>query len=93
MTDASQHDTPSDDLRPTERAVVLIGFGGPEGPDEVLPFLRRVTEGKGIPEERLVEVGAHYEHFGGVSPINEFHRRLAERWLPVLAGRVPLAVP
>ena len=89
MTDASPPDNPSADLRPTERAVVLIGFGGPEGPDEVLPFLRRVTAGKGIPEERLVEVGAHYEHFGGVSPINEFHRQLAARWLPVLQERWP----
>ncbi len=73
----------------TNHAVLLIGFGGPEGPDEVLPFLRRVTAGKHIPDERLVEVGRHYDHFGGVSPINEFHRQLLRRWEPVLRQRWP----
>jgi len=68
-------------------AVLLIGFGGPEGPDEVLPFLRRVTAGKNIPDERLLEVGRHYEHFGGVSPINAFHRDLMRRWEAVLHER------
>lgn len=57
-------------------AVLLQSFGGPEGPDEVLPFLRRVTAGRGIPDERLVEVGAHYQLFDGVSPINGLNRRL-----------------
>jgi ferrochelatase len=57
-------------------ALLLLSFGGPEGPDEVVPFLRRVTAGRGIPDERLVEVGAHYAHFGGVSPINEQNRAL-----------------
>ena len=57
-------------------ALLLTSFGGPEGPDEVLPFLRRVTAGKGIPDERLVEVGAHYELFGGRSPINDQNRAL-----------------
>lgn len=52
-------------------AVLLVSFGGPEGPDDVVPFLENVTRGRGIPRERLVEVGAHYAHFGGVSPINE----------------------
>jgi ferrochelatase len=51
-------------------ALLLVGFGGPEGPDDVLPFLENVTRGRGIPRERLIEVGAHYAHFGGVSPIN-----------------------
>jgi ferrochelatase len=69
--------------------VLLIGFGGPEGPQEVLPFLRRVTAGKGIPDERLVEVGRHYEHFGGVSPINAFHRELQRRWQADLEARWP----
>lgn len=73
----------------TNDAVLLIGFGGPEGPDEVLPFLRRVTAGKNIPDERLIEVGRHYDHFGGVSPINQFHRDLRDRWQPVLAQRWP----
>ena len=52
-------------------AVLLVSFGGPEGPEDVVPFLERVTAGRGIPRERLAEVGAHYDHFGGVSPINE----------------------
>lgn len=57
-------------------ALLLASFGGPEGPDEVLPFLERVTRGRGIPPERLVEVGAHYYRFGGVSPINQQSREL-----------------
>lgn len=57
-------------------AVLLLGFGGPEGPDEVMPFLRRVTAGRGIPDERLAEVGEHYVHFGGRSPINDQNRAL-----------------
>lgn len=51
-------------------ALLFLSFGGPEGPDDVLPFLRNVTRGRGIPDERLAEVGAHYALFGGVSPIN-----------------------
>lgn len=52
-------------------AVLLVGFGGPEGPEDVVPFLERVTAGRKIPPERLAEAGAHYQHFGGVSPINQ----------------------
>jgi protoporphyrin/coproporphyrin ferrochelatase len=51
-------------------ALLLLSFGGPEGPDDVVPFLENVTRGRGIPRERLVQVGAHYFKFGGVSPIN-----------------------
>jgi protoporphyrin/coproporphyrin ferrochelatase len=57
-------------------AVLLAGFGGPEGQDDVIPFLRNVTRGRGIPEERLEEVAKHYRHFGGVSPINDQNREL-----------------
>ena len=57
-------------------ALLLLSFGGPEGPDDVLPFLENVTRGRGIPRERLVEVGAHYFQFGGVSPINQQCRDL-----------------
>jgi ferrochelatase len=57
-------------------AVLLAGFGGPEGQDDVIPFLRNVTGGRGIPEERLEEVATHYRHFGGVSPINDQNRVL-----------------
>ncbi len=63
------------DLEPYD-AVVLLSFGGPEGPDEVMPFLRRVTGGRGIPEERLREVAHHYDLFGGKSPINDQCRAL-----------------
>ncbi|WP_104136877.1 MULTISPECIES: ferrochelatase [unclassified Cryobacterium] len=57
-------------------AVLLAGFGGPEGQDDVIPFLRNVTGGRGIPEARLEEVATHYRHFGGVSPINDQNRVL-----------------
>ncbi|WP_425845192.1 ferrochelatase [Agrococcus sp. TSP3-2-1] len=56
--------------------ILLSGFGGPEGQDDVLPFLRNVTRGRGIPDERLEEVATHYRHFGGVSPINDQNREL-----------------
>lgn len=59
-------------------AVVLLGFGGPEGVEEVVPFLERVTTGRGIPPERLVEVGQHYFTLGGVSPINAQNRALRD---------------
>ncbi|MEE1620938.1 ferrochelatase [Zafaria sp. Z1313] len=59
-------------------AVLLLSFGGPEGQDDVIPFLRNVTRGRGIPDERLEEVATHYRHFGGVSPINAQNRALRE---------------
>jgi ferrochelatase len=57
-------------------ALLLLSFGGPEGPDDVLPFLENVVRGRGVPRERLIEVAEHYRHFGGVSPINEQNRAL-----------------
>jgi ferrochelatase len=51
-------------------AVLLVSFGGPEGPDDVMPFLRNVVRGRDVPEHRLADVAEHYRHFGGVSPIN-----------------------
>jgi ferrochelatase len=57
-------------------AVVLVSFGGPEQPADVLPFLANVTRGRGVPPERLAEVAEHYQHFGGVSPINQQCRDL-----------------
>jgi ferrochelatase len=59
-------------------ALLLLSFGGPEGPDDVVPFLENVTRGRGIPRERLKEVGRHYFLFGGVSPINEQNRDLLD---------------
>jgi protoporphyrin/coproporphyrin ferrochelatase len=72
-------------------ALLLLSFGGPEGPDQVMPFLENVTRGRGIPRERLVDVAEHYLHFGGVSPINGINRALIEQLrvaqdLPVYFG-------
>jgi ferrochelatase len=72
----------SDQLDPTTAgpydALLLLSFGGPEGPDDVVPFLENVTRGRGIPRERLKEVGQHYFLFGGVSPINAQNRELLD---------------
>ncbi|WP_405959248.1 ferrochelatase [Streptomyces sp. NBC_00868] len=75
----------SDQLRPPVGgpaapydALLLLSFGGPEGPDDVVPFLENVTRGRGIPRERLKEVGQHYFGFGGVSPINAQNRELLD---------------
>nr|WP_233722182.1 ferrochelatase [Nesterenkonia massiliensis] len=57
-------------------ALLLASFGGPEGQDDVIPFLRNVTAGRGIPDERLEEVATHYRAHGGVSPINDQNRAL-----------------
>ncbi len=65
------------DARPYD-ALLLLSFGGPEGPDDVVPFLENVTRGRGIPRERLKEVGRHYFLFGGVSPINAQNRELLD---------------
>ena len=62
-------------MRPYD-ALLLVSFGGPEGPDDVLPFLRNVTAGRGVPPARLEEVAQHYLGFGGVSPINGQNRAL-----------------
>src|SRR6195952_2824686 len=68
-------------------AIVLAGFGGPEGQDDVIPFLRNVTAGRGTPDERLEEVAHHYRHFGGVSPINAQNRALKAALEAELAAR------
>ncbi|GAA1290495.1 ferrochelatase [Saccharothrix xinjiangensis] len=60
-------------------ALLWLSFGGPEGPDDVRPFLENVTRGRGVPPERLDEVEEHYQHFGGVSPINALNRSAIER--------------
>lgn len=57
-------------------ALLLLSFGGPEAPEQVMPFLENVTRGRGIPRERLESVAEHYLHFGGVSPINGINRDL-----------------
>jgi ferrochelatase len=68
-------------------AILLSSFGGPEGQDDVIPFLRNVTRGRGIPDERLEEVAHHYRHYGGVSPINEQNRALKAALEAELASR------
>ncbi len=59
-------------------AILLTTFGGPESVEEVMPFLERVTAGRGVPRERLEEVSHHYLSLGGVSPINEQNRNLLQ---------------
>lgn len=68
-------------------AVLLVSFGGPEGPDEVAPFLEKVSAGREIPPARLAEVARQYEGFGGVSPINEQNRALRQALSDELAAR------
>jgi ferrochelatase len=57
-------------------AVLVLSFGGPEKPDDVIPFLENVLRGRNVPRERMLEVAEHYHHFGGKSPINEQNREL-----------------
>ena len=78
--------TDTADLTPYD-AVLLLSFGGPEGPDDVMPFLENVTRGRGIPRERLEEVAEHYLHFGGRSPINDQNRALLAALRAELDGR------
>jgi len=69
---------PSTEPAPAGRreALLVLSFGGPEGHEDVMPFLENVTRGRGIPRERLEAVAEHYHHFGGVSPINEQNKAL-----------------
>jgi len=74
-----------DDAPRAYDALLVLSFGGPEGMDDVMPFLENVTAGRNIPRQRLLEVAEHYFHFGGVSPINAQNRALIaalERELP-----------
>lgn len=57
-------------------AILVASFGGPESPDDVMPFLENVLRGKNVPRERMLEVAEHYYHFGGKSPINDQNRQL-----------------
>ncbi|WP_019854444.1 ferrochelatase [Actinopolyspora mortivallis] len=68
-------------------ALLYLSFGGPEGPEEVRPFLENVTRGRNVPPERLDEVAEHYHHFGGVSPINRLNREIMASLERELAGR------
>lgn len=59
-------------------ALIVVSFGGPDGPDDVVPFLENVVRGKGVPKQRVLDVAEHYYHFGGKSPINEQNLALIE---------------
>jgi len=77
------HPGPAGDATPYD-AILIVGFGGPEGREDVLPFLENVTRGRNIPQARLREVAEHYDHFGGVSPINGQVRALVASLRPEL---------
>lgn len=74
-------------------AVLLVSFGGPEGMDDVIPFLENVLRGRNVPRERMMQVAHHYELFGGVSPINQQNRELIaalEEELETHGPRLPI---
>ncbi|QDT19574.1 ferrochelatase [Gimesia chilikensis] len=70
-------------------AILVVSFGGPEGPDDVIPFLENVLRGKNVPRERMLEVAEHYQQFGGVSPINGQNRALIAALEEELAANGP----
>ena len=70
-------------------ALLIVSFGGPEGPEDVLPFLENVTRGRNIPRGRLLEVAKHYERFGGVSPLNAEIRALLAKLVQELNVQGP----
>lgn len=70
-------------------AILVVSFGGPDGPNDVMPFLENVTRGRGVPRERLEEVAQHYLHFGGKSPINDQNRELLAKLRTLLDREGP----
>ena len=73
----------------TYDAILFVSFGGPEGPDDVMPFLENVLRGRNVPRERMLEVAEHYQHFDGVSPINAQNRELIAELEKALVERGP----
>lgn len=69
--DRRVHTEPVTDTAAAYDALLLLSFGGPDGPDDVMPFLRNVTAGRNVPDARLAVVAEQYEMFGGASPINQ----------------------
>jgi protoporphyrin/coproporphyrin ferrochelatase len=65
-------------------AILIVGFGGPEGREDVIPFLENVLRGRNVPRERMLEVAEHYDHFDGVSPLNGQVRNLIAALEPEL---------
>lgn len=78
------------DLGPPVDAILLLGFGGPESPEEVMPFLEHVTRGRNVPRERLEMVAEHYYARGGRSPINDQMRDLQRRLYAALDEELPV---
>lgn len=74
---------------PRYDALLLVSFGGPERPEDVLPFLENVLRGKPVPRERMLAVAEHYYALGGVSPINEQNRQLIAALESELAAHGP----
>jgi protoporphyrin/coproporphyrin ferrochelatase len=70
-------------------ALLIVSFGGPDGPDDVLPFLENVLRGRNVPRERMLEVAQHYYEFGGRSPINDQNRALIAALEEELAAHGP----
>jgi protoporphyrin/coproporphyrin ferrochelatase len=70
-------------------ALVVVSFGGPESPDDVMPFLEMVLRGRPVPRERIEQVAAHYQRFGGISPINAQNRLLVAAIEAELAAHGP----
>jgi ferrochelatase len=70
-------------------ALLVVSFGGPEKPDDVLPFLENVLRGRNVPRERMMAVAEHYYHFGGKSPINDQNRALIGSLESLLAAEGP----
>jgi ferrochelatase len=70
-------------------ALLIVSFGGPDGPDDVLPFLENVLRGRNVPRERMLEVANHYYEFGGRSPINDQNRALISALEKELAAHGP----
>src|SRR6187431_2637586 len=74
---------------PKYDALLIVSFGGPDGPDDVLPFLENVLRGRNVPRERMLEVAEHYYQFGGRSPINDQNRALIAALEKELAAHGP----
>src|SRR3954468_18980280 len=70
-------------------ALLVVSFGGPDGPDDVLPFLENVLRGRNVPRERMLKVAEHYFKFGGRSPINDQNRALIAALEKELAAHGP----
>lgn len=73
---------------PQYDALLIVSFGGPERPEDVIPFLENVLRGRNVPRERMVAVAEHYYHFGGKSPINDYCRKL----MAALRSEIPLPI-